>query len=983
MKFNLLALSIGAVCSFGAQANIVISEYIEGGGHNKAIEIANTGNSDVNLAGYQLATKVSGKGDLTKHYSYPSVILKPNQVFVLSHKDAIAAINTKAEIIGEAVINHNGDETYALLKDGTVVDSLGTEGDVDWGKDKTYERTDLTPYLSPTFDENKWNIKPKNSHTDLGLLNGIDAGEPDMGPKPIPLTSIMELQGSSWKSPFTDPANGKYTSDETFVVQGVITAIQTSNTIEKDLPTGYFIQDEQGDNNPKTSDAIFVVGEITGLNIGQKVQVTGSVVEDFGWTKFTANSVEIVGSGTITPTVIKPLSSDTSYDFTLERHESMLVSLEEESKLKVTRSFSKDYGPDRNNMVVAHERINVHPNQNHLAGSKEAQNQANCNEDKRLIIESFEKAAVGTIPWYPDFAMPNAAPMDDGTTTSEHYIRIGDTINGLQGVVGYSHSDYRLYVTNKANLHTFSRDHVRPTQPALVKSGLRIATFNVLNYFNSPFGGEDNPTNTNRGAQSAAEFERQGDKIVSALIAMNADAIGLMEIENNGFGENSAIAHLVNKVNARLPEADHYAYVTGDSTGDGNVDQHIGNGAIANQVIFKPTKLTLSQYRIIKMPEQRGGSRTNYQRDAVTPSFKINGTEQSITLSVNHFKSKGGSCLEDTSAGNNNDLQGACENFRVSAAKHLATELESVGGYKLILGDLNSYAKEDPLLVLTNIPDGYKITPAKNTFIGNTAMDGETPTTITQSFNYRNLIQEKHPLAYSYSYQDTVGSLDYILADQATAAKVAAAEDWNINAAESTLFEYPESKSGDLTSYTDAYRASDHNPALVVLKLNSSVTPPKKVTPPNKPLNPPKALKEKPDSPKAGKQIKVLMDLTSLGMFDLHVGDIASLNFSKITSFNAAMAGDISTPVTLTEDLIEQGWIELTAQVSKKGNYQMTKVIQGATGETYQSPAVEIEVATSSDTNELEGTSNSGGSTGLLSLLALAGFTISRSKKRK
>lgn len=982
MKFNLLALSISAICSFGAQADIVISEYIEGGGHNKAIEIANTGNSEVNLAGYQLATKVSGKGDFTKHYSYPSVILKPNQVFVLSHKDAIAGINEKAEVVGETIINHNGDETYALLKDGTVVDSLGTEGGVDWGKDKTYERTDLTPNLSTTFDENNWNKKPKNSHTDLGLLNGIDAGEPDMGPKPIPLTSIMELQGSSWKSPFTDPANGKYTSDETFVVQGVITAIQTSNTIEQDLPIGYFIQDEKGDNNPKTSDGIFVAGDITNLSIGQKVQVTGPVSEDFGWTKLTANSVETVGTGTITPTVLKPLSSDSSYDFTLERHEGMLVSLIEESKLKVTRSYSKDSGPNRNNMVVAHERINVHPNQNHLSGSKEAQNQANCNEDKRVVIESFEKATIGVLPWYPDFAKQSAVPMEDGTTTSEHYIRIGDTINGLRGVLGYSHSDYRLYVTNQADQQSFIRAQARTIKPALAESGLRIATFNVLNYFNSPFGGEANPTNQNRGAQTSAEFERQGDKIASALIAMNADAIGLMEIENNGFGENSSIAHLVNKVNARLPEAEHYAYVTGDSDGDGNVDQNIGSGAIANQVIFKPTKLTLSNYRIIKMPEQRGGSHTNYQRDAVTPSFKINGTEQSITLSVNHFKSKGGSCVEDASAGNNNDLQGACENFRVSAAKHLATELESVTGYKLILGDLNSYAKEDPLLVLTNIPEGHNITPAKNTFIGDTSMDGEKPTAITQSFNYRNIIREKHPQAYSYSYQDTVGSLDYILADQATAAKVVTAEDWNINAAESTLFEYSESKSGDLISYTDAYRASDHNPALVVLKFNSSVTPPKKVTPPSKPLNPPKALKEKPDSPKAGKQIKVLMDLTSLGMFELHVGDIASLNFSKTTSFNAAMAGDISTPVTLTETMIEQGWIELKAQVSKKGNYQMTKVIQGATGETYQSPVVEIEVS-SSDTSELEGTKSSGGSTGLLSLLALAGLTISRSKKRK
>lgn len=58
---------------------------------------------------------------------------------------------------------------------------------------------------------------------------------------------------------------------------------------------------------------------------------------------------------------------------------------------------------------------------------------------------------------------------------------------------------------------------------------------------------------TARGADTAAEFERRRDKIVSAILAMEADGIGLMEIENDGYGSTSAIADLVGALNAGAP----------------------------------------------------------------------------------------------------------------------------------------------------------------------------------------------------------------------------------------------------------------------------------------------------------------------------------------------------------------------------------------------------------------------------------------------
>ncbi|MCV5343033.1 hypothetical protein OFC87_39505, partial [Escherichia coli] len=74
--------------------------------------------------------------------------------------------------------------------------------------------------------------------------------------------------------------------------------------------------------------------------------------------------------------------------------------------------------------------------------------------------------------------------------------------------------------------------------------------------------GHENPTGQNRGATNLDEFLIQQAKIVAAMNKMDADVIGLMEVENNGFGDGSAIKNLVDALNAEIDDAeDHYTYV--------------------------------------------------------------------------------------------------------------------------------------------------------------------------------------------------------------------------------------------------------------------------------------------------------------------------------------------------------------------------------------------------------------------------------------
>jgi uncharacterized protein len=76
----------------------------------------------------------------------------------------------------------------------------------------------------------------------------------------------------------------------------------------------------------------------------------------------------------------------------------------------------------------------------------------------------------------------------------------------------------------------------RTAAPDEVGGNLKVASFNVLNYFT---------TLNSRGANDAAEFVRQRTKIIAAIAAINADVVGLIEIENN----TAAIQDLVTGLN--------------------------------------------------------------------------------------------------------------------------------------------------------------------------------------------------------------------------------------------------------------------------------------------------------------------------------------------------------------------------------------------------------------------------------------------------
>ncbi len=672
---------------------------------------------------------------------------------------------------------------------------------------------------------------------------------------PAQLTPIPTIQGTGAGSALATQTvtdkNGNVTgkvSLGSFNVHGIVTALGQT------LTKGFYLTDPAGDGNPATSDGIFVylndkdfATKYADIKPGAELCLEAKVEEYYGGTQLKPNvesgkaRVQVTTQGLNVPTSVLQVNEGETLTQAMSRYEGMRVRLDSSSDLHLTRNYGFDYKVYRNNVELAHKTPLIKPTQLHVANSADAVALATKNGSNRLVVESDNKAPDGVLPWFPSW------DADQG------YLRIGDQLNGLEGVIVYNKDAYRLVVPGDVTLTAGallrSPEEDRQNAPArLSGSDLRIGSFNVLNYFtsHSSIGGAlnilckdqadaNNTKGCNRGAKSQPEFEKQRTKIVNAITAMDADLLGLMEMENNGFEDNSALHNLVTRFNEQQKDASkHYAYVRlpVSALTDG---KFFGGDAIMVAMIYRPALLTPSgDASVIKLPEQRyttgGVAKTAGQRDSLVQTFTVAKSKEPLTLVVNHLKSKGSGCYENGDGKTEPaDLQGKCTEFRVSAAKVLGEAVSKLPGQVLLVGDFNSYAKEDPIRVLTDYNPATserKVVSASHTFIGDQAYE-QLGREVTKSYGLIDLnVKFNKEKAISYSYDGELGTLDYALANPALASKVAGVADWHINSFESSLFEYGSQYTGTLLKSDNPFSASDHDPIIVDLKLESDASKP-------------------------------------------------------------------------------------------------------------------------------------------------------------
>lgn len=723
---------------------------------------------------------------------------------------------------------NSDDEVILLDGSGTEVDRVEYDGGPNFP-----DPTGASMQLDDPANDN--NVGANWCEASNATYGDGDFGTPnaanDCSVAPPSVVRIHEVQGSGSAVPA--PIDGTIVT---------VQAIVVGDYQENDQLDGFFIQEESGDEdgNLDTSEGIFVfcgsncTTSFPDVAEGDLVTVTGEAGEFFDMSQIdatiTGGSITLDGdasnndSGTgldeVTPAMAMLPVPNTfaTVDAYFERFEGMLV--EFNNTLVATEYFQLGrFGQ----VVLAAENRPFQYTQDpaNVPFNVTDYNAFLDDLDRSTIIldddNNIQNAPLGgfdgnnpaadTAIYHPQTGTPTGFDVNNffrgGSTVSTPSLGGGNNLIGVlhwswAGTGGTNAWRIRPLETNPVDFDNTPTP--RPAAPAIT-GNVSVAAFNVLNYFNGDGAGGGFPTP--RGADSQAEFVRQTDKIVAAINALDADVVGLIEIENEADnppdGITSATEDLVIALNVDAGAATWDYVVTTTA---------VGTDEIKQAIIYKPAIVSpVGAVQIVDDPqfvEPRTPSSPK-NRPAVVQTFEIVeagnpdlGAE--FTVIVNHLKSKGSGCGagdDDTMTG-----QGNCNGTRTDAMDYLINTWLPNNGLGtdenvLIIGDINAYYAEDPMQV---------------------AYDA----------GYVNVLQ---PDEYTYVFDGQLGSLDHILVSPGMTGAVESAAPWNINADEVNVLDYNDDieDSGERwfdrkTTVNDlydpdAFRSSDHDPLVVGLDL--------------------------------------------------------------------------------------------------------------------------------------------------------------------
>ncbi|MGI5189074.1 ExeM/NucH family extracellular endonuclease [Promicromonospora sp. CA-289599] len=827
------ALAVPATAAFAAPAataegpdsgHVVISEaYLVGGStgqpyRNKFVELYNPTDEPVSVDGWSVqyksatgaafsgVTALSGTIAAGGHYLVQGASNAANGE-PLPTPDAVGSLNTSG---AAGVIALASQATAVTLAKGAVPVE-GATGVVDllgYGTADTFETapgpagqgTGVVGSLERTGDAGD-NSADFVFSTEVTPVNGAGS-EPEPSPTPSPsvptepgeVTPIAEIQGTGDASPL---------AGETVTTRGVVTAVYPTGGFN-----GLYLQTAGTgggeDPTPGASDGIFVFSAAAAadLSAGDHVEVTGAVSEFNGLTELTPSS----GGWTVLdePATVEPtVTAWPAAAAEREALEGMLLA--PQGSFTVTDNYSTNfYGTVG---LAAGDSPLVQPTTAGRPGSAEYDAQIADNAARGVLLDD------GSSLNYNSTAN-KSKPLP--YLTGGAPLRVGAAVTFTRPVVlDYRFDEWGFQPTSQLTpdvadaVQPATFEDTREDAPAEVGGNLKVATFNVLNYF-STTGDEltgctyytdraGDPVTVSggcdaRGAAEEEDLQRQQTKIVAAITALDADLVALLEIENTaalGGSRDQALSDLVDALNA-AEGAGTWAFAASPAEVPDAED------VIRNAFIYRTATAEPAGGSTILLGDEAFQNARQPLAQAFQPAGGAADTSDDVLVVANHFKSKGsaGPWPGDADQG---DGQGNSNESRTRQATSLASFAEAQGTAAgtdkiLLVGDFNAYEQEDPIKVLTDA--GY-------TDLGPTT--GE----------------------YTYNFGGMVGSLDHVLASPAAAELVTGTDIWNINAYEPVANEYSRYNYNASILYDETpFRSSDHDPVLVGLDLEGTTTEP-------------------------------------------------------------------------------------------------------------------------------------------------------------
>jgi 5'-nucleotidase len=792
-----------------AGTGLVISEaYLNGGSAgatytHKYVELYNPTDADIPLTGLSLQYRSATNTAAGTPFALSGTVPANGYFTVVGGTNGAdgTAVPGGDQTVG---INPSGNSGTIFLATGTAgVNPTATPGSVvdllGYGSSNAFEGTAAGEASVTTSLQRQTTGGVVNKDSDVNSADFTAlAPSPDAAYAPPPppeevTATIAEIQGTG----ATSPLAGKIAT-----TRGVVTAAYPTGGLN-----GFYIE-TPGATTDDASDAIFVFGsaDTAGVKIGDHVEVVGQVKEFAGTTELETGSAGDVTVLSETAAPIAPLAIPLpATEAGREVHEGEL--LVPTGGFTVTNTFSTNQFAEIG--LAAGTRPLLQPTDVADAQDKPAIDAITADNAARAVtlddgasLNFLSAANQGiALPWL----------------TKPKPIRVGAPVTFHAPVVlEFRNNIWKFQPTSRvtddgAATATFA--NTRTPAPEDVGGNLRLATFNVLNYFNTTgadfvtAGGTcsyfrdraGDPVTDNtctpdgpRGAAEAEDLERQQAKIVAAINALGADIVSLEEIENSVklLGETNRDDALSDLVAALNEAAGSRVWAYAPSPAPEDLPALAEQDVIRSAFIYKPAAVDLVGASQVLV----GSAAFASAREPLAQAFKPAGAPVSSTFAVivNHFKSKGSGTPDP-------DGQGNSTVDRVAQAEALSTFADSFASERgtdkvFLTGDFNSYTEEDPLQVLYG--DGY------------TNLESDTPGETT------------------YSFSGLSGSLDHVLANGPALDLVSGVDIWNINSGESVAFEYSRHNYNATDFYeANPYRASDHDPEVVGLNVASQAAP--------------------------------------------------------------------------------------------------------------------------------------------------------------
>lgn len=158
--------------SSGGLDELFFSEYIEGSGNNKVLEIANFSGATVSLSNYTMKLSSNGNANWTATYNFPGgAQILNGDVYVVANGSSTLCTSEEDDQ-NNTITAFNGNDAIGLFKNDVLIDILGTLGDNSvYGEDVTLVRKPTVAGGNTSYTPSEWDSYSQNNCDDLGEHN--------------------------------------------------------------------------------------------------------------------------------------------------------------------------------------------------------------------------------------------------------------------------------------------------------------------------------------------------------------------------------------------------------------------------------------------------------------------------------------------------------------------------------------------------------------------------------------------------------------------------------------------------------------------------------------------------------------------------------------------------------------------------------------------------------------------------------------------